>query len=129
MGTITTRLLITGTAVTSDPIAVNYSKVSTVVTPVIESASVDVTPSGVRIVTAGSGAGGGPATTRTFVYIKCTNDVSQVSPVLVSLTAATDAMILQRDEFLYIPIKPGQTVTLSVAAEATGQAEYGFFSA
>jgi hypothetical protein len=124
MGTITTRLLITGTAVTSDPIAVNYSKVSTVVTPVIESASVDVTPSGVSIVTAV-----GAPSTRSFVYVKCTNSISQTSPVLVSLTGATAAMILERDEFLYIPIAPGQVVTLSVAAEATGQAEYGFFSA
>tara|TARA_R110001632_G_scaffold41591_2_gene104612 strand:+ start:9663 stop:10037 length:375 start_codon:yes stop_codon:yes gene_type:complete len=124
MATITTRLLITGDAVTSDPIAVDYSQPTTVTAPAIESASVDVTNAGVEIVT-----GTAAPSTRTFVYVKCTNSASQISPLIIGLTGAADAMILYRDEFLYIPIKPGQIVTLDVASDYTAQAEYGFFSA
>jgi len=124
MATITTRLLISGTAVTSDPISVNYQLSSTVMAPVVESASINVTSTAVAIAT-----GSAAPSTRTFVYIKNTGTVAQTTPILVSLTGAATAMVLNREEFLYIPIKPAQVVSVQVGAEGSGQAEYGFFSA
>jgi hypothetical protein len=122
--TITTRLMISGTAVTSDPININYTLSSTVMAPAIESASVGVDSSGIDIAT-----GSASPSTRTFVYVKNTGTVAQTTPILVSLTGAASAMILLRGEFLYIPIAVGQVVNLSCSAEFTSQAEYGFFSA
>ena len=116
--------MISGTAVTSDPININYTLSSTVMAPVIESASVGVDGSGVNIAT-----GSASPSTRTFVYVKNTGTVAHTTPILVSLTGAASAMILLRGEFLYIPIAVGQVVNLSCSAEFTSQAEYGFFSA
>ena len=115
--------MISGTAVTSDPIAVDYSLTPTIGAPAVESASTDVLPAGIAIVT-----GSAAPNTRTFVYIKNVGSVSQ-SYITVSLTGATDSMRLNLGEFLYIPISPAQVVTLDVPAETTGAAEYGYFSA
>ena len=115
--------MISGAAITSDPIAVDYNITPTVTAPAVESASVDVTPAGIAIAT-----GSAAPNTRTFLYVKNIGSVSQ-SYITVSLTGATDAMRLNLNEFLYIPISPAQIVTLDVPAETTGAAEYGYFSA
>jgi len=123
--TISTRLMISGAAVTSDPIAVDYVSNPTVTAPAIESASVDITPAGVEILTTGA------TPTRTFLYVKNTGSVSQ-SYITVGFDCAetaTNFIRLNLGEFCYLPLVPSQTVTLDCPATVTGHAEYGYFTA
>ena len=131
MATITTRLMINGTAVTSDPIGIDYTQTPTVEAPAIESASIDVPPAGVAILTT-------PATaTTTYLYVKNTGAVGQ-SYINIQFNCgsgeagamvATTYMRLELGDFCYLPVAASQTVTLDVpAAPATGLAEYGYFT-
>ena len=122
--------MISGAAVTSDPIAVDYTSTPDVTAPVVESASVDITPTGIVILTTAA------TPTRTFLYVKNTGSVSQ-SYITVQFNCgsgeegaavATDYIRLNLGEFCYLPLVPSQTVTLDCPTETTGAAEYGHFS-
>lgn len=135
MANISTRLIVSGQAITSDPLHVDYAKTSGVTLPTVETAGMDIAASGTVTVFST------PATTptRTFFYIKNTGAVGQnfievkfqlpcgeaESPV------ATDFVIarLERDEFLYLPLAPAITVKASSSAAGTARIEYGYFSA
>ncbi len=131
MATISTRLMISGTAVTSDPIAVDYSKSNNVSAPAIETGGFDIA-AGADVEIYNS-----PATTptRTFLYIKNTGAVGQNFVTIVfkglceaTLTAFTIGR-LELGEFLYLPIAPGTIINVASSATGTARVEYGYFSA
>lgn len=123
--------MISGTAVTSDPIAVDYTMSPTVGAPAIESASIDVTPTGVEILDTTAGAD------VTYLYIK---NIGAVGQSYISIQfdcgsgaegamVATDYLRLELGQFLFVPLKRDQKCTLDVPAATTGTAEYGYFAA
>jgi hypothetical protein len=130
MATISTRLMISGTGVTSDPIAVDYNKNSTVAAPAIETGGFDIAASGTVTLAVTD-----TTPTRTFVYLKNTGAVGQ-NFVTVDLTVAcgegaTDVTIarLELGEFLYFPLGPSLTIKVLSSAAGTARIEYGYFSA
>mgnify|MGYP003145859512 CR=1 FL=1 len=132
MATISTRLMISGTGITSDPIAIDYSKNSTVAAPAVETGGFDIAAAGeVAIVTTAAAT-----PTRTFLYIKNTGDVGQNFVTLVMTidcaegpdSEATIAR-LELGEFLYIPIAPESVIKVASSAAGTARIEYGYFSA
>jgi hypothetical protein len=132
MATISTRLMITGTAVTSDPIAVDFSINNSVAAPAIESGGFDIAAAG----SVGVYISPAATPTRTFLYIKNTGAVGQ-NFVTVTLDVdcaegvnATPTLArLELGEFMYLPIAPETTITVNSSAAATAQIEYGYFSA
>lgn len=130
--TISTRLMITGNAVTSDPIAVDYTKSNTVSAPAVETGGFDIAASGtVTVYTTPS-----TTPTRTFVYVKNTGAVGQnfVTVVLTGITCGETTVThtlgrLELGEFLYVPVAPDTTVTVASSAAGTARIEYGYFSA
>lgn len=131
MATISTRLMISGAGITSDPIAVDYNQNSSVAAPAVETGGFDIAASGT--VTLATTAAATP--TRTFVYLKNSGAVGQ-NFVTVNLTVpcgegATDVQIarLELGEFLYLPLGPSLTIKVLSSAAATAQIEYGYFSA
>lgn len=129
--TISTRLIISGTAVTSDPIAVDYNITNNVSAPAVETGGFDIAASGSEQIYSS------PATTptRTFLYIKNTGAVGQnfVTIVFQGLCGEvlTDFTIgrLELGEFLYLPIAPGTIINVASSATGTARVEYGYFSA
>lgn len=117
--------MINGSAVTSDPIGVDYTQSPTVGAPAIESASIDVPPAGVSILVT-------PATaSTTYLYVKNTGAVGQSAITIQFLceATATNFLRLELGDFCYLPVGASQTVKLDVpAAPATGHAEYGYFT-
>jgi len=131
MATISTRLIINGTAVTSDPITVDYSKSSNVEAPAVETGGLDIAAS--STVTVYSTPAATP--TRTFLYIKNTGAVGQnfITIVYNMLCgeAATDFTVarLELGEYMYVPLTPSITVKAASSAAGTARLEYGYFSA
>jgi hypothetical protein len=133
MATISTRLIITGTAVTSDPIAVDYNISSNVSAPAIETGGLDIAASGSVTVYRTPAA----TPTRSFLYLKNTGTVGRnfITVVLTGITCAEGAAAsktiarLELGEFMYIPVAPDVTVTAASSAAGTARIEYGYFSA
>ena len=130
--TISTRLMINGTAITSDPISVDYTKSNNVEAPAVETGGYDITAGG--SVTVYSTPAATP--TRTFVYVKNTGAVGQnfVTVVLTGITCGEGVVShtlgrLELGEFLYLPVAPSTTVTVDSSAAGTARIEYGYFSA
>jgi len=132
MATISTRLMVTGTAVTSDPIAVDYNISSNVSAPSVETGGLDIAAAGSETIYASPAA----SPTRTFLYVKNTGAVGQnfITIVLTGITCTegttTETIArLELGEFMYLPIAPEVTVTAASSAAATATIEYGYFSA
>ena len=134
MATISTRLMITGTAVTSDPIAVDYNINNSVAAPAIESGGFDIAASGSVEIYSSPAA----TPTRTFLYIKNSGEPGQnfVTVVLTAIDCgegcadATKTLArLNLGEFMYIPVAPEVTVTVASSASDPARIEYGYFSA
>ena len=130
--TISTRLMISGTAVTSDPIAVDYNISRNVSAPAIETGGLDIAASG--SVTIYSSPAATP--TRTFLYIKNTGSVGQnfITIVLTGIacgegTTTKTIARLELGEFMYFPVAPEVVVTAASSATGTARIEYGYFSA
>ena len=130
--TISTRLMINGTAITSDPISVDYTKSNNVEAPAVETGGYDITSAGSVTVYTTPAA----TPTRTFVYIKNTGAVGQnfVTVVLTGITCGETKVShtlgrLELGEFLYLPVAPSTTVTVDSSAAGTARIEYGYFSA
>jgi hypothetical protein len=119
--TISTKLTIVSKGITSDSIAIDYEKVSTLKTPVVESASVDVSSNApVNIFSTEIDQ------EKTFVYIKNIGIPGQnfFTVKFNNLTVAK----LDIDDYIYLPIVGGIAVSLTCTT-LTATAEYGYFSA
>ena len=131
--TISTRLIISGTAVTSDSIAVDYSITNNVSAPAVETGGFDIAASGTVTVYSTPAA----TPTRSFLYVKNTGAVGQnfITIVLTGITCAEGAATtktiarLNLGEFMYIPVAPEVVVTAASSAAGTARIEYGYFSA
>jgi len=132
MATISTRLIISGTAVTSDPIAVDYNISNNVSAPAVETGGFDITAGGNVEVYATPAA----TPTRSFLYLKNTGAVGQnfITIVLTGITCTEGTTTktiarLELGEFMYIPVAPEVVVTAASSAAGTARIEYGYFSA
>tara|TARA_Y100000361_G_scaffold83025_1_gene73443 strand:+ start:2008 stop:2409 length:402 start_codon:yes stop_codon:yes gene_type:complete len=129
--TISTRLMINGTAITSDPISVDYTKSNNVEAPAIETGGYDITAGGDVAIYSTPAA----TPTRTFLYIKNTGAVGQnfITIVYTMLCgeAATDFTVarLELGEYMYVPLAPSISVKAASSAAGTARIEYGYFSA
>ena len=122
MSTITSKLTLSGTGVTSDALSITQSSTFNVTLPAVESGTLNVTATPTDLVPANA--------KRVYLYVKNTGTIGTSDNVHIQTAAGVNVADLAPTEWLFFPVEESLNLKVDAAtASGTSTIEYSYFTA
>jgi hypothetical protein len=122
MATITSKLTLSGSGITSDHLDITQSVTFNVTLPAVESGTLNVTATPADLVPAN--------TSRVYLYVKNTGTIGTSDNVNIQTAAAVNVAELAPTEWLFFPVEENLNLKVDAAtASGTSTIEYSYFTA